>query len=462
MPKSNASILPGALAILAATVHAAPWARSPAAAGNAAGGSPVESAAPSAPSGLLLVNQGGPRDYDNPTGQREALTDYQAIQWTAATAGAYPVDHYEIYRNGVAYARVSAPTRFRGYISGKKLKVTRVISGTVIPGPRYAGAGIAAGTLIDGPQLTGWRGRAGTYPVNISQSAGSRRSPVTFTAWVFIDTAARDSNGPFFDTATTTYSYAVAAVDTHGHEGPLTAQYAVYGYEDGQSNWDDYNFDYGAETSNFDSTAGGPRGGQDDLEAKFTGGGGVNLVAGSPQAPVDDLDIGAFNYFTIDINPGPTVGYTIGVSNVSRLPIGDVYGWKAGLVRVFDYGPRPIANTWATYKIPLSALGIGRCTFTGSISGTTLTVTRVDSGPAIVDAGGFITGPGVPAGTYILGFGQRGPIGTFTIAGRGIRPSTRVPTETMSYQRTAFYKSTIQPSVVPITFYIDNFGWLAR
>ena len=421
-------------------------------------GSGGQASAPSAPGNLTLVNQGGPGNNDN--WQPGSLTNYQAIQWTAATAGAYPVSHYRIYRNGGAYATLSAPTQFQGYISGRTLTVTSVISGTVIPGPRWSGSGVAPGTMIDAPQLSGTPGGVGTYEVNASQNAGSAGSPVTFSAWVFIDTAATGSNDPNTASQATTYTYSVSAVDSAGDEGPQTTQYAAYGYQHGYSNWENTAYDYGGAIATYNSTAGNPQGGIYDLEANLLAGGGLNPVAGAPQAPFYDLEIGAFNYFTVDINPGPTVGYQLFLSHVSRLPPGDVYGWNS-INDVFAYGPAPVANTWATYKIPLSALGIGRCSITASIHGTTLTVTSVNSGPAIVDAGGFVTGPGVPAGTYVTAYGQPGAIGTFTVAGPGISSTTSVPSETMSYARTSFYKSTIQPSA-NVIFYMNNLGWTAK
>jgi hypothetical protein len=316
---------------------------------------------------------------------------------------------------------------------------------------------VAAGTMIDETQLSGTTGGVGTYQVNASQTVGSAGSPVTFTGWVFIDSAATGSNSPAYSTATTVYTYAVSAVDAQGNEGARTTQYAAYGYQNGYSNWEDTNYDYNGGESNYSSTAGDPQSGLYDLQANASGGGGFNPVAGAPQAPFYDLEIGAFNYYTIQINPGSNTNFQLFLSHVSRLPPGDVYGWNS-VANVFAYGPAPIANTWATYKVPLSALGIGRCTFTGSIKGTKLTVTAVDSGPAIVDAGGFITGPGIPAGTYTTGYNQNGAIGTFTIAGPGINSSTSVSSETMNYQRTSFYKSTIQPSN-NVTFYMNDFGW---
>src|SRR6185437_12903138 len=306
----------------------------------------------------------------------------------------------------------------------------------------------------DAPQLSGTPGGAGTYQVNISENVGSAGAPLTLSAWEFIDTAATGSNDLNYDTSVTSYSYAVAAVDTQGQSGPLTSQYAAYAYQDGYSNWSDFNYDYGGGVVVWDSVDGGPVGGPFDMEVNKTAGGGFLFVAGAPQAPTWELSVGAFQYFTIDVNPGSTVGYQLPLSAFTRLPPGDVAHWTS-VPDIFAYGPAPVANTWATYKIPLAALGLGSCTFTGSISGTTLTVTSVDSGPAIVDAGGFVTGPGIPAGTYITAYGQPGAIGTFTVAGPGISASTNVPSETMSYQRTTVYKLGTGPTT-NVIMYMNN------
>jgi hypothetical protein len=105
---------------------------------------------------------------------------------------------------------------------------------------------------------------------------------------------------------------------------------------------------------------------------------------------------------------------------------------------------------------------MGISTFTGSISGTTLTVTDVLTNTTVgVDAGGFVTGPGVPAGTYITAYAQHASVGTFTIAGSGISASTSIASETMTFQRTSLYKFGIQPNdgdPAP-TMYFNNFGF---
>ncbi|MDB6014650.1 MAG: Calx-beta domain protein [Gammaproteobacteria bacterium] len=279
------------------------------------------------------------------------------------------------------------------------------------------------------------------------------------TALSYTDTNAPNSNVPNWSAPATVYSYNVAAVDTQGNVGPLATQMSMYAYQDGHSNWSNGDLTYGGAVTIYASTAGNPQGGTYDVSTVFATGGGFLPTADAPQCPVWDCEIGAFNYFTIDINPGPIVSPYVQLITQARLPPGDDGAWANGL-NVFNYGPAPQPNTWATYKVPLKALHIGISTFTGSISGTTLTVTAVSSqGMGAVDADGFVTGPGVPAGTYVTQFGQVGSIGTFTIAGPGINSGTSVPSETMTFQRTNLYKFGLQPNSNPVTMYWNNFGF---
>jgi hypothetical protein len=273
----------------------------------------------------------------------------------------------------------------------------------------------------------------------------------------YTDTAATNSNVPNWTKQATVYSYNVAAVDSQGNVGPQAAQMSVYAYHDGHSNWSDTDLSYDGVIGhiNYASTAGAPQDGPYDISVYFPNG-GFQPTANAPQAPEWDLEVGAFKYFVIDVNPGSTISSYVQLGIVSRLPPGDVFGW-ANALNIFAYGPKPIANTWATYKIPLKDFNMGSGSFTGSISGTTLTVTAVSSGG--VDAGGFVSGPGVPAGTYIIAYGQRASIGTFTVAGPGINGSTSVPSTQMTFQRTSVYKFFIQPETNPVTMYFNNMGF---
>lgn len=156
------------------------------------------------------------------------------------------------------------------------------------------------------------------------------------------------------------------------------------------------------------------------------------------------------------------------VSHISRLPPGDVY--PRAWVSLFSYCT-PVVGQWVTCKIPLADLSLGFTSFTASISGNQLTVTSIQSGVG-VDAGGFISGPGIPANTYIVGTpggvtynnGQppnQNLLGSYTIAGPGVTSSLSVPSETMSEQRTALYKVDLglRDTSSNTTLYVDNMGW---
>jgi hypothetical protein len=177
--------------------------------------------------------------------------------------------------------------------------------------------------------------------------------------------------------------------------------------------------------------------------------GGFQPYAGD-KVPQWDLEAGSFGYISMDLKPTKS-GQTWDLSAISRLPPGDVYPWS--FVSITNYGPAPQVGKWATYKIPLSALSIGKTRFTGSISGTTLTVSSVSGGVG-VDAGGFISGEGVAPGTYILGFKAKGGgAGTYTIY-----PWQNVASTSMTEQRTSVYKIDISDRTGASNnyYYIDN------
>jgi hypothetical protein len=175
-----------------------------------------------------------------------------------------------------------------------------------------------------------------------------------------------------------------------------------------------------------------------------------------------DLEIGACNTFTIDVKvtDDSFMTHSLNFGHTSRLSPGDVFAYAS--VDLWKYGT-PIAGRWVTFRVPLTDLNMGACGFTGSIAGSTLTVKEVSSGKPIIDAGGFVTGAGVPAETYITGYGQRSAIGTFTIAGPGINARTNVSASPMQYQRTSLYKFGLQWSDnLKTTIYVNNIGWIKQ
>jgi hypothetical protein len=349
------------------------------------------------------------------------------------------------------------------------------ITGTGSSGGTSTGTGSGPPSAVGNLQLINEGGPNESAPAtNIEQISWSAATPganpisyyriyrngsayATTTSLSYTDKSATASVDPTWSTAATVYSYNVTAVDTQGTEGPKAAQMAVYAYQNGVSAWGNNDLSYGTIVENYSSTGGNPQNGKYDVSVDFVAG-GFQPAVHSPQAPLWTLEIGAFNYFTIDINPGPTVTDTLNFGTVTRLPPGDVYGWHPG-VNIFNYGPAPVANKWATYKIPLTAIAMGMCQFTGSISGHTLTVTNIVSGQPLVDAGGFVTGPGVPAGTYITAYSQNAAIGTFTIAGAGITNSTNVASTKMTFQRTSLYKFGINTPSANATLYFNNMGF---
>jgi hypothetical protein len=261
---------------------------------------------------------------------------------------------------------------------------------------------------------------------------------------------------PTLTSANTVYAYAVAAVDTAGNEGPQQADATFWVYYNGVYNWQgDFSYPAGSIFINYADTSGAPESGPADIEVSYTvAGSGFQPYAGKTTISWD-MEGGSFNYLSLDLKPS-VASDSWRMLMISRLPPGDVYPWST--VQLSSYGPKPVAGQWATYKIPLSALTIGYTNFTGSISGTTLTVTSVSSGVG-VDAGGFVTGPGVPAGTYITGFGTaQGGAGNYTVAGPGISGSTKVASTNMVEQRTGIYKFNLidESNVADNHYYVDN------
>jgi hypothetical protein len=270
------------------------------------------------------------------------------------------------------------------------------------------------------------------------------------------------SNQPALTIANTVYAYAVSAVDTSGNEGPQQSNATFWVYHNGVFNWlGDFSYPGGSININYADRTGAPVSGTADIDVSFTvAHAGFQPYAGKTTTAWD-MEGGAFGYISMDLKP-TQAGQDWIILMLSRLAPGDVSPWSRATLS--SYGPAPVVGKWATYKIPLSALTIGFTHFTGSISGTTLTVTNVSSGVGL-DAGGFLTGPGIPAGTYLIGFNQSGGgPGTYTVGGPGISASTSIPSAAMVEQRTGIYKFGLvdQNNASNNHFYIDNIKFTAN
>ncbi|GEM_PF-3224185 len=356
------------------------------------------------------------------------------------------------------------------------LTVTSTTGGDVAPSAvanlqliNQGGPSNAVNPLSNYQEFSWAAATAGTYPVSSYKIYRNGAAYDTTTNMSYADTNATDSNIVDLSGPTTTYAYTVSAVDTHGNEGSQAqaSAYLFYGqlFTPGDLN-------YSGVTTAYTDTGGSPVNGPYDMLVTYNFGGGFQPISGPPIAQGangfgNDLEVGAFNYMVMDIKVTDNHYLTnaLNTSLVTRLPPGDVFSYKK--INVWDYAT-PIIGSWVTFKIPLTDLNVGTGTFTGSIgicSGTapnascTLTVSAILS-VASVDAGGMITGSGVPAGTYLFAHGQNSSVGTFTIQGPNLTSSTNVSSETMNYRRTGFYKSFFQwGSDNSTTIYVNNLGF---
>lgn len=320
-------------------------------------------------------------------------------------------------------------------------------------------AGSVSGVVVTGQTASSislsWNVAApGANPISYYQIYRNGAFYATTGSTAYTDYGAIGATNGAFTGPATIYSYAVAAVDTAGNVGPLSTQSTFNVYYGGSMNWGgDYSY---SASPNYYDTAGIPESGAYDIAVSVTGSyGGFQPYAGHT-VPQWDLEAGSFAYLSMDLKPSAN-SQTWRLSMVSRLPQGDVFPWAG--VNINNYGPTPVPGVWATYKVPLSALSVGKTSFQGSISGTTLTVNSINSGVG-VDAGGFLTGPGVAPGTAIVGFNaQGGGPGTYTIT-----PAQNVGYTTLTEQRTAVYKFDLidETGASNNHYYIDNVKFTAQ
>ena len=473
---------------------------------------------PGAPVNLQLINQGGPNNADAQNHYvwqgftfyySSLATGYQGFSWLPATAGAAPVSHYKIYRNGAAYDTVATPITITGYIvpsedpvtqyniPNGRLHVTAVSGGTssISDGKILCGLlltssapGFVPGTRVNVATVYTGSGGTGTYYVTCPQTCGSASSPVTFQGWSYNDTQSTNCTYPGFNAPGVIYSYAVSAVDTQGNEGPKAypSVYQFYGY----SNTLFGNFDYpSGVTQLWNDTSGSPINGPYDTLAKFgKNGGGLLMTFGgfAPYPPYGTgtvpgclcpssrLEVGAFNYLVFDIKPTDNAFET---SELQYYGVTRAYGNSGGgdnghwnLVDCRPYCTPPLAvGQWSRCKVPFSALTYGLNYGKGAFAATskyngTLTITDFTSLPCRgPDGSAYVSGPGIPANTYInmanYNSNESPPSGAGPWVYQVMSPNI-VGTETGSgsytFQNTSVYKHGFQWS--PAASGSSNFG----
>ena len=331
--------------------------------GNGPGGSgPGGGSSADAPSDLLLIEQG---------------VDHAKLTWTAPKSGA--VDHYAVYRNGVAYATSKETTYTDASAPGTE------IAGLDAPATiyDYAVAAVDAGGH-EGPKTTqfavyGYRGADGgstwgdsdySYglePLDWKDASGASPSGGTDVKCIFHD-------------------------GTGGGFQPFSnaPQVPIYALEIGAFKY--LTFDIESE-----------HGSSNDF-----------YVAVYSRLPFGDV------YTWVDVRIKTYVKLEDGKWATVKIPLADLH--------------------LSTDKITAS-IGAPYGNANGKPTAT-LHVTSIDAGSA-VDNGGFITGSGLNGGVYVVAAAQNAGTGTFTVQGDGITGSTTVASRAMGYQRSQMYKINV-------------------
>ena len=281
----------------------------------------------------------------------------------------------------------------------------------------------------------------------------------------YTDTVATSNNIVDLSSAPTVYQYAITAYDGSNESAMVYPDCILYA---GETNTGSIGNGYGSSTTNPTDTTGSPVPGPHDVKVVFSSAGGGWLPYLTP--PIcqgangfpNDLEIGGFNYWQIDVKVTDTQYLTnpLNFGITTRIPPGDAFSWTTH--NLWNYCT-PSVNNWVTARIAITALTKGITTFSGRIVGTgtgTGTLTATVTAPNFVDNSAYITGPGVPAGTYtngIISITDGNGSGTYTVNGPGLTGSTDTGTVTMTYQCTGFYKSGFQPGTdTNMTVFFNN------
>jgi hypothetical protein len=371
---------------------------------------------PSAVTNVLLTNQGG--TANNASVNAASLTNQQAISWSAASAGTYVIDHYRIYRNGVAYDVTPDAATF-AYVDAAATN-----SNDVLP---------------------------------------------------------NDFSGTHFNAPRTIYDYNVAAVDNQGNVGPQAAQFSYFEYKSGVDQWGHTAFNPSTSTINYASTAVAHAGSTSVMQVTATNttqGEYIQPSSGAPGVPLWSFESGAFanGYMQMDVYP-TAAGQQFQIGIISRVTPGDFYN-NAGVIIGANaaYGPSPmVQNAWNHYTIPMAggasgAAGLMMGTFavTGYIAGALLTVTSMNGTTNTIQPTDWISGNGMTP-DYVLGPGPSdnagsgangaGGTGTYDMSISQTIGSSGSPV-TFNVQRTNVYKWAMSyPGGTGTIWYLDNIAF---
>jgi hypothetical protein len=242
----------------------------------------------------------------------QLLTGTAAVSQTASvTGGAPPTDITASAWPYTALVFFTAPMAPAG-------KAITGYTATAVSAPWIHGSAPNSPVMVQGGDA-GWNGNANAFSVVATYSDGTKSQ------------ASRPSN----------------AVLTSAGSKPTTSQNIYMG---GVFNWQG-DFDFGGAMNYADAT-GNPSAKYDLQWCTRAGDQGGWL----PFAPQNTYDLTPYKFMNLDLKP-TTTGKTW---DISFFKIGDVLVDSPAVIDAKGtYGPAPRPGVWATYKIPLSAMGVG-------------------------------------------------------------------------------------------------------
>ena len=436
---------------------------------NASGGT-----GPGTPGALALLQIGGASNTNTST---------LSIAWGAAAAGSFPINHYRIYRNAtflststpIVLASVST-TGTAGQFSCTGPAAPLVIAQPVVVTGTLTGTGSISGYVSGNTYYISTTNGSTTFTLQglggaaLVTSAGTMTG-LSFTILTYTDTTATNCCQNNTVAPSTAYAYSVSAVDSQGTEGSQQSQCFAYWYRWGVDYQSEQNFSYGGLTLNWAATTGAgapPPQGTQYISNLYGSAGGFQPTGDGPICPEFGMELGWAKYMVFDCNLGDAThtwnmlnlcrpGYGSGAGGADIQPFLN-FAWCTNTTS--PYGS-PSTSGWATIKIPLTTMAIGVTVFNGYASGTTVTMVGTPiSGPG-GDSGGYITGSGMPAGTYIST--APGSLnGPFTINNNaGTIGSAGSPVQ-FTITRTALYKPNFYTNTGGSNLFLNNIGFSAN
>jgi Calx-beta domain len=326
--------------------------------------------------------------YSTAGGTAVSGTDFTAssgtLQWangdTASKSFSVAISNASPFSGSKSFA-VSLSNPGNGASLGSPSKATATINGdasgavgTVQLSASTYSTGQAAGTLKMTVNRSGGSNGAITVKYSTSDGTAAAGSDYTSTSgtlqWASADASAKTISIPISNSnpfsGSKTFTIALSSPTGGATAGsPTSAVATITGsasapqsgstfwvYRNGTFNWGgDYSY---AATPNYKDTAGAPASGGYDIAVTVTSAyGGFQPYAGGT-VPLWNFDDSQYTYLTFSLKP--TVANQ--TAQLYFMKVGDI---PVGIdVNPFNgkYGPAPQAGIWATYKIPLSDLGV--------------------------------------------------------------------------------------------------------